>query len=55
MCYCYMHKKLFLQVQDEPTAPTPPPRIKSLEEKNKCMYFFLDFYFLFMSRMISIL
>lgn len=33
-------KKLFPQVHDEPTAPTPPPRIKSLEEKNKCTYSF---------------
>ncbi|TGZ52592.1 BAG family molecular chaperone regulator [Temnothorax longispinosus] len=28
-------KKEEEQVHDEPTAPTPPPRIKSLEEKNK--------------------
>lgn len=28
-------KKENEEVHDEPTAPTPPPRIKSLEEKNK--------------------
>lgn len=44
----------FLQAQNQQVAPTPPPRIKSLEEKNKStyilrstfLYFCIFFFFL---------